>query len=245
MRLGSVLLHAAVVGILALFTATAPAGATVVIIPTLEEMTLGADVVARVVVGEQRVVRDGGRLLTFTALEVKDGIKGAKAADRLEVFQVGGELDGKSSWIVGAHRFRKGEELFFFGVRHPSARAKDGAPMVVPWGIGVGLFSVVDDLTGPKVVELIGDVAAVEPGPDGKPRAVTPQARRYDSPAAFRETLRRILEAGVTGADLPQLPLKKKLVPSLARPAPAQPLTPTKSLNSTSTPAATPAGRGE
>lgn len=221
MHLRSVLSPAAgcLLAAVAVAAFAAPAAATVVVIPTIEEMTLGADVVAHVVVGEQRVVEEKGRIITYTALEVKDGLKGAKGNERLEVFQVGGALDGKSSWIVGAHRFQKGEELFFFGVKHPSAVGQGGVPVVVPWGIGVGLFGVVDDLTGPKVVELIGDVAAVEIGTDGKPRPVAPQVRRYDSPAAFKEALRRILEAGIDGADLPQLPMKKKLMPTLSKPA--------------------------
>jgi hypothetical protein len=217
MRLSPVLVHlglAGLIGLVALAVGAPPASATVVVFPALDEMARGADVIARVRVGERRVVREEGRIMTYTAVVVTDALKGTKDGDRLEISQLGGELDGKSSWIVGAHRFTKDEDLILFAQRLPEV----GPGVVVPWGIGVGLFRVEPELTGEKVVELFGDVALVEVGPDGRHHAVTPRARRFDSMPAFKEALARILR----GAELPTMPMKKKLGPGFeeqARPA--------------------------
>ncbi len=167
------------------------ARATVVVMPTLEEMAVAAEIIAHVKVGAPRTERDGkGRIITITPLEVIEGVKGAKAGDALEVFQVGGSLEGRSSWIAGAHHFVEGEELVFVGVRHTR-----GPGSVIPYGIGFGLFTVTRDDFGVRVVEAVGDVVAMERGKDGKMRQVTPTARSYDSLSAFLTLLRRAAAA--------------------------------------------------
>lgn len=190
-----------------------PSGATVVVVPTLDEMAVASEVIAEVRVGEARVVEEAkGRLVTYTALEVIDGWKGLKSGDVVEVVQIGGTLHGKSSWIVGAHRFTKGERMVFFGVRSVVRNA------VVPYGIGFGLFRVEQDLTGSKLVEIVGDVVALEKGPDGKPVTSAPSTRRYDSLASFKETVTRLdrLE------ELPKMPTRQKLLPKRSA-APGRP----------------------
>lgn len=188
------------------------ARATVVVQSTLEQMTAGADVVARVVVTGQRVVQEAGRIVTYTTLDIRDGIKGARTGSTLEVMQVGGTIEGRSSWIVGAHHFVHGEDLVFFGVRHPR-----GTNLFVPWGVGVGLFAVREDIAGTEVVELIGDVALVERDVNGKPRTVVAEPRRFASYPAFRATLSGLLE----GRTLPEPALRTKLSPVRQRPAPS------------------------
>jgi hypothetical protein len=218
MRLLSALATAALVG---LVVVAAPARATVVVIPTLEEMTLTSDVVARITVGDARVVKDHGRLLTLTSVEVKDGIKGAKTGDVLTMWQIGGSLDGRESWIVGAHHFVKGEELVLFAMNGKSDQVKPGDRVVYPYGIGVGLFEVKPDMPGAPVNELLGDVAAVEMGADGKPHAITPQLRHYDSFDAFKNLLVHILANPLEGTGAPP-PYRQKLGPQLPkRPAPS------------------------
>ncbi|OGQ11033.1 MAG: hypothetical protein A2138_04425 [Deltaproteobacteria bacterium RBG_16_71_12] len=168
-----------------------PAGATVVVVPSLEEMAVAAEVIAHVKAGAPRVERDDkGRVVTLTPLSVVEGVKGAKAGDILEVFQLGGSLDGKGSWIVGAHRFVAGEELVFVGVRHTR-----GPGSVIPFGVGFGLFQVTRDDFGVSVVEVVGDVVALERSPDGKTREVAPQVRRFDSLPGFLALLRRAAAA--------------------------------------------------
>lgn len=179
-----------------------PAGATVVVVPTLEEMAVAAEVIVHAKAGAPRVEKDAkGRVVTLTPLSVIEAVKGAKAGDTLEVFQLGGSMDGKGGWIVGAHRFVEGEELVFVGVRHRAVGQGRGAGGVIPYGIGFGLFQVKRDDFGVSVVEVVGDVVALERSADGKTRESTPQVRRYDSLPGFLTLLRR----AATAEELPHL----------------------------------------
>lgn len=209
----------AAVGLCASVLGARAAHATVVAASTIEQMSAGSDIVARIRVQDQRVVKDGGRIVTYTAVEVLDGIKGVATGASLEIFQVGGSLNGRSAWIVGAHRFTKGEDLVFFGVRHPR-----GINLYVPWGIGVGLFEVKEDVSGTAVVELIGDVALVERGADGATRPVTPSPRRFDSYVSFRAALVEMLAGRVVGEPLSPVKLAPvRRVPAPRAGAPAAP----------------------
>ena len=174
---------------------------TVVSVPSLEEMAVASEVIADVTVVDQHVVKEEGRVLTYTTLEVGAAVKGTKKGDRLRLFQLGGDLDGRSAWIVGAHKFSAGERVIFFGMRHPTK----GGDVVIPYGIGFGLFRVIpsDGRAGEEVVEAVGDVVDVKGG--------VPQVRRYDSVAAFEALVRRALQAPVT----PSMPTAKKLAPAL------------------------------
>lgn len=194
----SALIHVAPTALITAALALAgSARATVVVMPSLEEMAVAAEVIAHVKAGAPRAELDAkGRIITLTPLTVIEGVKGAKAGDELEVFQVGGSYQGNTAWIAGAHRFVLGEELVFVGVRH-----KRGPGSVIPYGIGFGLFSVTRDDFGVRVVEAVGDVVAMEKGADGKLRQVTPTARSYDSLPAFLELLRR----AATAEEAPQL----------------------------------------
>jgi len=190
-------------GLLVLSAVATPAEATVVRVPPLEQMARESDVIAEVVVGEQRVVREGNRTITYTQVIVRDGVVGAKAGQTLEVFQVGGDWEGKTSWIIGAHRFLKGEELVLFGVWHPK-----GGLVVAPYGIGHGLFRVVPDVSGAKAVEIIGDVVAVDAS--GQAQGGAPAARTFSSV----EGLKAAVRAALDGTPAAELPRKRKLAPT-------------------------------
>lgn len=164
------------------------AAATVVRIPPLEEMTHGSDVVVHARVVDQLVAREDGRVVTRTTLEVIEGVKGQKAGDLVVVFQVGGTLDGATSWITGAHRFQLHDEVVLFGVRKTQGAATGE---IVSYGIGVGVFEVVRDAAGAKAVERIGDVVVATK--DGRFEAPAPRA-----PVAlnvFLADLRRVVDA--------------------------------------------------
>ena len=189
----------------ALLTWALPSAATVVVVPTLEEMAVASEVIAEVTVGEARVFEEApGRIVTYTALEVTDAWKGCQTGAQLQVWQLGGELSGKSSWIVGAHRFSKGQRLVFFGVHSKTRQA------VVPFGIGFGLFAVREDLTGLKVIEIVGDVVAFAPDQGNQ----APPTRRYDSLASFQELVLRSERLQT----LPTMPVRGKLLRKPRRP---------------------------
>jgi hypothetical protein len=196
-----------------------PAHATVVVVPELEELTHRSEVVVQAVVRQVTVFKDErGRLITETSLEVLDGVLGAKAGDIVPVQQLGGSLDGHEAWIAGNHRFKVGEEVVFFGVRLPKDRR-----VVIPYGIGFGIFHVVDDVNGRHVVEIGGgDVTRMVRTPDGGSKMEPIQPRHFDDLDAFKARLRTIL----AGQNAPALPQKRMLRPALKAPvSPALPTT--------------------
>ncbi len=179
------------------------AHATVVVVPSLEEMAVASDVIAEVEVGTGVAHKEAGRIVTLTPVTIKNAIKGQwKTGERLVIYQLGGTYDGKTAWIAGAHHFDKGEHLVIFAVNSLHQK-RYGENVVVPYGIGFGLFKVVDSLTGPQVEEDVGDVVTTEMKP--------PEVRRYDSLASFENTVR----AAIVMKDLPQPPHKKVLAPRL------------------------------
>jgi hypothetical protein len=190
-----------------------PAGATVVVVPELEELTHRSEVVIQAVVREVVTFKDEqGRLITETALEVVDGIRGAKLGDVVPVQQLGGSLDGQEAWIAGNHRFTIGEEVVFFGVRLKSDRR-----VVIPYGVGFGIFAVRDDVDGRHVVEIgSGDVSQLIRTPDGGSRMAPVVPRHFDNLDDFKAQLRTIL----AGRNAPALPRKRMLRPQLRAPAP-------------------------
>ncbi len=198
----------ALVAALGLVAWAQSARATVVIIPTMEEMVHRSEVIVHAVVRDTVVEEDRpGRLVTLTSLEVLDGIDGAKVGDVLTVFQVGGERDGRVAWIAGAHHFRIGEELVLFAVRPPALAGR-----IVLYGIGFGLFSVVDGVDGKHVEEIGGDVVQVKRTAQGETFSPPPPPRRYESLDAFKTMLR-----GIRTGTLPTLPaqaLKRRVGPS-------------------------------
>jgi len=204
--------------VLAVFALAAPrASATVVVVPSLEEMTHRSNVVIHAVVRDVQTIKDEqGRLITVNTLEVLDGIAGAKQADLVTVHQLGGRLGDEQAWIAGAHKFTVGEEVVFFGERLANKPA-----VVVPYGIGFGIFEVKEDVDGKHAHELGShDVTQVVRLPDGRAQMTAVTPRRFDNLDAFKAQLRAIRD----GRNAPALPMKKMQRPQLKAPpvAPAK-----------------------
>lgn len=189
--------------VVACLAGLAPAAhATVVALTSLEEMTHRSDVVMQAVVVDQKVVEERpGKIVTLTTMKVVDGISGVKANDLVTVYQIGGMLGDRQSWIAGAHKFTVGEEMVFFG-----SKLKNGR--VVPWAIGYGLFSILDDVDGRHVKEIAGDVSALERTADGSSRMVQLKPREFASVDEFKAQLRTIL-AGENAPALPTLRIER------------------------------------
>lgn len=203
----------AVAVVVACLAGTAPAAhATVVALTSLEEMTHRSDVVMHAVVTGQKVVEDRpGRIVTLTTFEVKDGISGVKAGDVVTVFQVGGRLGDQQSWIAGAHKFKVGEELVFFG-----SRMGKTSELVVPWAIGYGLFSILDDVDGRHVHEIAGDVSAMSTDAAGNAKLVALTPRTFQNLEVFKAELRAIL-AGENVITPPALRIARPALPASVR----------------------------
>jgi len=201
----------AVAVVVACLAGLAPAAhATVVALTSLEEMTHRADVVMQAVVTGQKVVEDRpGKIVTLTTFEVLDGISGVKTGDVVTVYQVGGRLGEKQAWIVGAHKFKVGEELIFFG-----SRMGKRPELIVPWAIGYGLFAVLDDVDGRHVHEIAGDVAALSTDTAGNAKMVGLTPRRFENLDTFKQQLRAIL-AGENVVDAPALKIVRPVAPAV------------------------------
>ena len=194
-----------------------PAFATVVQVPTLAEMTWRSDVVIHAFVVDQQVVEQKkGRIVTRTVLDVVDGVAGANEKDLVVVEQLGGALGDRKAWIAGAHRFKVGDEVVFFGVRIDNVV---GEAVVVPYGIGFGIFDVLDDVDGKHAVERGGDVVNLVRDPDGKSHMEAVKSRHYTSVDDLKREVRAILD----GRDVAPPALKKLLPPTTMTP-PASPL---------------------
>ncbi|MDP2341680.1 MAG: hypothetical protein Q8O67_12045 [Deltaproteobacteria bacterium] len=164
-----------------------PASATVVLVPTLEEMTHRSDVIVHAVVRDQQVFeKRKGKIVTRTILEVVDGLSGAKAGELVTVEQIGGSLDGRQMWIAGAHRFKVGDEVVFFG-----SKIND---YFVAYGIGFGIFDVKDDVDGKHAVERGGDVVQLVRNAEGRTESKPVTPRHFSSLDAFKADLRAILD---------------------------------------------------
>lgn len=168
---------------LSLLTLAMPSEATVVVVHDLEEMSRRAEVIVHARVADQRVLKEEGRIITLTDIEVIDGLKGAKAGDVLTIYQVGGTLDGVTAWIAGAQRYEVGEEMILFAMRH--------GERIVSYGVGVGKFNVIYDGALRKVVEDIHGVVEMRREPSGEVRMVPPQPRVFPSLDRFKEEVRR------------------------------------------------------
>jgi hypothetical protein len=194
-----------VVGMLS--TAT-EARATVVVLHSLEEMSRRADVVVHARVGDVRVVEREGHIATVVDIEVIDGWKGAKAGDLTRVYQLGGVLGARRELVVGVHTWQVGEEIVLFAMRY-----QDG---LISYGIGVGK-RVIDRSSGePMVVEVFGDVSAMERAPEGGTRIVTPRAGQTVSLAALKTDVQLLAAKGQLGVGEPFVPDVK---PGLLKPS--------------------------
>ena len=179
---------ATAVAIAALTLIAAAAHATQVVALALSELRARADVVVHARVVEQRVVdvrlEHGARTATLTTLLELDADKGARAGDRLVVYQPGA-LDGAHvRWVDGAHRFKTGDEVVLFAKRFaPAGLASHD--VVVAMAPGVGVFTVMppSPLSPARVVE-DGGVVDAATGAVVAPRAFASIAALYEAARA-------------------------------------------------------------
>lgn len=184
------------------------AAATVVLVPTLADMTHRSDVVVHAVVRDQQVLeKRKGKIVTRTVLQVVDALAGAKDGDLVTVEQIGGSLGDRQMWIAGAHRFKVGDEVVFFGSKIHGA----GGDYVVPYGIGFGIFDVKDDVDGKHAVERGGDVVQLVRNAEGRTETKPVTPRHFSSLDAFKADLQAILQRRNTSST----PEKKLLAPQM------------------------------
>jgi len=169
------------------------AQATMVVAVPQQRMTREAEVIVHARVGDQRVTWDEKRVrvLTITTIEVIEAVKGARKGDVLEIYQVGGTLDGVTFKIAGALEFKPGQEMILFAMRYEQR--------LVSYGMGLGKYRVEGPAGAQTVVPEYGNVAFVKPAADGQlihdevpdtsPRAL----------AAFLAELRQTLRSEVKG----------------------------------------------
>jgi hypothetical protein len=207
------LMRSALVALVAA-TAALTAHATVVVVPTLEEMTHRSDVVVHAVVRDQQVLeKRKGKIVTRTILEVVDGLSGAKAGELVTVEQIGGSLGERQMWIAGAHRFKVADEVVFFGTKvHAAGPSGTPAPgqedYVVAYGIGFGIFDVKEDVDGKHAIERGGDVVQLVRDSEGRTSSKPVTPRHFSSLDSFKADLRAILDGRNTLGDA-----QKKIVP--------------------------------
>jgi hypothetical protein len=149
--------------------AASAARATQVYYVPLEAMAKESDVIVHARVIEQQVVWDHaiGRILTLTSLDVLDPLKGAKRGEKLTIYQVGGTLDGVTTYVPGALKFAAGEEMVFFAMR-----MKDST--IVSYGMGLGKYGVYTKEGVTYAGPAYGDVAWVQRGTKGWEPAAAP-----------------------------------------------------------------------
>ena len=178
---------------LALFFWAEMAHATTVINVPLEQMAKESTVILHGRVEAQQVVQESGtdRILTLTAVEVLNEIKGIKKNEIITIYQVGGTLDGRTLHVSGALKFRKGEEFILFG-----ARFRD---MIVSYGMGLGKYMVMDHSGDRFVLPEFGDVHRVEPDGKGGYKAAN---HKFPDPEPLQLFLERVrnLSAAQGGA---------------------------------------------
>lgn len=175
--------------VLAVGLGAAPSSATVVVLHSLERMTATAELIVQVRVHDSRTLREQGRTITLTEVEVVEGLKGAKAGDVLTIYQVGGIHDGQRTQVIGSYEYEDGEEFLLFAVRH--------GDRVVSYGVGVGKYEIARSPAGIDVVPAYGDVAVMTPRAGGKDTVGNPPAAVPQPLAVFKTQIRQHLRAPV------------------------------------------------
>ena len=187
------------------------AGATVVIQPSLAEMTARSGVVLRGLVEESTVTigENDKRVLTLTRIRVLESVKGPKAGDTVTLYQVGGQVGNFVSKLVGMSQFNRGEEVVLFGATFlaqdtvaflqgnrkgsvPDATLRPSGGWVVQYGIGVGKFLVTRDQSAPlpMVIEQMGDVEVAHQRAEGLVFADKPVRTQQPLPVFMQEVRR-------------------------------------------------------
>jgi hypothetical protein len=154
-----------------------PARATTVRKLGLEAAGKGANVVARGTVREKNVRRVNGRTYTDAEIVVAECLKGS-CGTRLVVRQLGGELEGEGTTVVGSADLTVGGEVVV--MLRPR---KDGT--FAPVGMALGVFRVERDARG-EAQALVRDLSGLELVGEGA--AVSERVRPEDLRRALLDT---------------------------------------------------------
>ena len=161
--------------------------ATIVKLSDLQTMAQKSNVVFHGYVGEQRVSYDKmGRLITYTDIEVIDGLYGSKPGQVVTMYQVGGELNGVVMPLLGGHAYRIGQELILFGLA-----LKD---TFVSFGPGQGKLDISSDEGSDQVREDLGNVSVLGPDISGALTIVEPQPLSFSSTELLKDEIRLMLK---------------------------------------------------
>ncbi|MEI6805991.1 MAG: hypothetical protein WCK49_05730 [Myxococcaceae bacterium] len=170
---------------LATFLFALSSQATMGIVHDIPTMTRNSGVVIQAKVISQKVEQEpGGRIVTLTTLQVKDGMKGAKTGQEITLYQVGGEYRGRVMRLQGASVYKLGEEVMLFGVPYRD--------QIVSYGLGLGKFNIIKDQNEIRVTEDIHDIE-VATRKSGRQFFMQAQPREYKSLKAFKEEIRKAL----------------------------------------------------
>ena len=142
--------------------------------------------IVHAVVKEQEVREDqDGRIITISTLEVIDGLKNAKTGDLVELFQVGGELNGRVQKVSHQQSYNLHEEMVLFGVKL--------GEMIVSYGPGLGKFKVLRDQKNfeIKILEDLKDIIGVNRDLNGRFEIKKPTPRIFNGLIKFKKNIKK------------------------------------------------------
>ena len=161
--------------------------AVIVKLSDLQTMAQKSDIVFHGYVGEQRVSYDKmGRIVTYTDLEVIDGLYGSKPGQVITVYQVGGEHNGVVMPLLGGHVYRLGQEVILFGLILKNS--------YVSFGAGQGKLDISPGLGEEEVKEDLGDVSTLGPSVGGSLGIAAPEPLTYSSTTLLKDEIRLMLK---------------------------------------------------
>jgi hypothetical protein len=160
----------------ALFSATPPASAAVVLHLDLPALTARADLVVRGRAVAQRSRWDAAhrRIYTDVTLVVDEAYKGGpRPGSTLRITRLGGSVDGIGMRVAGEATFALGEEAIVFLRRH----VRHGVTRLSVLGMAQGKLTVLRGRAGARVLRSLGGAGlrVVAPSPRGRVRRVAPR----------------------------------------------------------------------
>lgn len=159
--------------------------ATIAVIHDIKTMTKNSNIVIQAKIIQQKVMKDDkGRIITLTTLEVEDGMKGAKTGQKLTLYQVGGELNGRVMRLQGSSVYQPGEEVILFALPF-----KD---KIVSYGLGLGKFNITKQKAEYQVIEDIQGLDILQKR-EGREFYTEPSPRKYRSLKDFKNEIRKAL----------------------------------------------------
>ncbi|MFW6058127.1 MAG: hypothetical protein ACOC9W_04650 [Persicimonas sp.] len=146
------------VAVTTLLASAAAFGATVLKLDLESLVANSEQIVEGEVVDVESKVEDD-RVVTYTTIEVTDGIKGSKESDTVTIRQLGGQTEELATRVAGMAHFAQGERAMVF-LERPSA---DATPVITGMSQGKFEIAVGPDNTTRYVVPRLGDISLLEP----------------------------------------------------------------------------------